>query len=122
LCLSPDHRFLYVNDTPRQHIRRFEVEPDGRLTGGEVFVDFPQDGPHSLDGMECDELGNVWVTGPGGIWAIDPDGVKIGSIPVPERAGSLAWGGASFDDLYITAKTTLYRLRTTVRGYHPFVR
>jgi gluconolactonase len=111
--------FLYVNDTPRKHIRRFEVRPDGSLLGGEVFADFSQRGPGALDGMECDASGNVWVTGPGGICVVDPEGASIGVVPVPEQPGSLAWGGAGLNELFITARTTLYRIETNVQGFHP---
>jgi len=119
LCFSPGLQFLYVNDTPRKHIRRFTVEPDGSLRGGEVFAVL-SGGPAWLDGMECDASGNVWVTGGKGIWVIDPDGVSIGEIPVPAPVGSLGWGGEGFNELFITAGTTLYRIRTKVRGFHPF--
>jgi len=119
LCSSPDLEFLHVNDTPRKHIPRFEMQPDGQLAGGVVFADFAEDGPGALDGMECDSSGNVRVTGPGGMCVIDPDGVSIGVLPVPEQPGGPAWGGPGLNELFITARTSLYGVETKVQGCHP---
>jgi gluconolactonase len=66
--------------------------------------------------MKCDEHGNVWCTGPGGIWVIDPDGQRIGVIQTPELAANLGWGGAEGTTLFVTASTQLLRLETRVRG------
>ncbi|MBS1868065.1 MAG: SMP-30/gluconolactonase/LRE family protein [Actinobacteria bacterium] len=125
LCFSPDFRTLYVNDTPRCHIRAFAVRADGSLAGGEVFHDGIGNGnvgPTGVsddgvpDGMKCDEHGNVYCTGPGGVWAIAPDGTRIGTIEVPEIVANLTFGDADWKTLYLTATTSLYRLRMRVSG------
>lgn len=121
LCFSPDGKILYVNDTPRKHIRAFDVQPDGSVTGGRVLVDFSDESADGgVDGMECDERGNVWVTGPGGIWAVSPSGEKIGAVAVPERALSLVWGGPDTRDLFLTTWSSLYRIKTKVSGHRTF--
>jgi gluconolactonase len=120
LCFDAEERVLYVNDTERMHIRRFDVRPDGTLAGGEVF--FVEDGDPAAgfpDGMKLDEHGNVWVCGPGGIWVVDPTGTHLGVIDVPEVAANLAWGDHDGRTLFITASTSLYRVRTRVAGLRP---
>jgi len=117
LCFDDDERVLYVNDTERMHIRRFDVAANGGLSGGDVF--FVQDGdprPGFPDGMKLDVLGNIWVCGPGGIWIVSPGAEKLGVISVPEVAANLAWGQDDMRSLFITASTGLYRIRTLVAG------
>ena len=125
LCFSPDDRLLYVNDTPRCHIRVFEVLPGGGLSGGDVLhegIGNGQVGPTGVsddgvpDGMKCDELGNVYCTGPGGVWVIAPDGTRIGVIEVPEIVSNLNWGDDDWRTLYLTATTSIYRVRMRVAG------
>jgi gluconolactonase len=116
LCLSPDESLLYVNDSERRLIRVYDVERDGTLREGRLFFDRfggtpAQGGP---DGMKCDELGNVWVTGPHGIWIISAAGEHVGVIRVPEMVGNLAWGGDNWDTLYLPSSTSLYRVQTRV--------
>jgi gluconolactonase len=126
LCFSPGYDKLYVNDTPRCHIRVFDVA-DASVTGGAVFCDrigtgvvgptgVPEGGV--VDGMKCDELGNVYCTGPDGIWVIDPGGSRIGVIEVPEIVSNLNWGDADWSSLYLAATTSIYRIRMRVAG-HP---
>jgi gluconolactonase len=127
LCFSPGYDKLYVNDTPRCHIRVFDVAADGTLKGGAVFRDgigtglvSPTGVPDGgvVDGMKCDELGNVYCTGPGGIWVIDPAGSRIGVIEVPEIVSNLNWGDPDWRTLYLAATTSIYRIRMRVAG-HP---
>ena len=134
LCFSPDGQLLYVNDTPRAHIKVFDVAADGKLSGGRVFFagagatqgDLEDDGRDeaelhaelhnagSLDGMKCDELGNVWTTGPGGIWVLSPDGRRIGTFSAPEVVGNLAWGGSDMHTLFLMTTTTVHAVETLV--------
>lgn len=117
LCLSPDETLMYINDTARRQIKVFAVSPDGFLANGRLFFDGIGDGSSGQgapDGMKCDERGNVWVTGPGGVWVIDPDGEYLGTVRVPEIVGNLAWGGPGRRILYLAASTSIYRLTTTV--------
>ena len=96
------------------------MDPDGSLENGRIFAEGI--GTASLevgdlvDGMKLDERGNVWVTGPGGVCVFDPQGEHIGTVEVPEPVGNLNWGGAGWDELFICASTSLYRLRCSVSG------
>jgi gluconolactonase len=117
LCLSPDGSRLYVNDSPRALIRVFDRDPDGRVTGGAPFADGIGTGVFGegiVDGMKCDALGNVWVSGPGGVWVFDAGGSHLGVVDVPEEVGNLHWGGPDWSDLYVCASGGLYRLPTEV--------
>jgi gluconolactonase len=67
-----------------------------------------------VDGMKCDEQGNIWVTGPGGIWVISPEGDHLGSIQIPEPVGNLHWGGPDWNWMFVCASSGLYRFRTKV--------
>lgn len=119
LCLSPDERTLYVNDTTRAHIRAFDVQADGALGGGRVFAADIGTGDYAegvVDGMKCDEHGRVYVTGPAGIWVFAADGRHLGVVRMPEVAGNLNWGGADWRDLYCACSTSIYRVRLNVRG------
>jgi gluconolactonase len=119
LCFSPDGSTLYVNDSERGHIRTFAVAADRSLSGGEVWVEVTGEGAGNPDGMKVDAEGNVWCTGPGGIHVFDPGGSLLGAVAVPEVVGNHAWGGAQFDELFICASSSLYRLRTRVPGCRP---
>jgi gluconolactonase len=119
LCLTADEKQLLVNDSARAHIRVFDVAPDGALENGRVFfegIGSGAEGEAGVDGMKLDERGNVYVTGPGGIWVISPDGEHLGTIPVPETVGNLNWGGPDWRTLYICASTSVYALEMAVAG------
>ena len=115
LCFSPDESILYINDTERMHVRAFDVQPDGTIANGRVFgVEEGDTG--KPDGMKADVQGNVYLTGPDGIWVFAPDGTHLGIILVPERAANLAWGGDAWKSLFITASTSVYRVECKVVG------
>lgn len=119
LCFSPDEKLLYVNDTPRAHIRVFDVAPDGALSGSRIFAENIGDGQLAggvVDGMKCDERGNIYVTGPRGIWVFSPGGEHLGVIKMPEHAGNLNWGGPDWNELYCACSSSIYRVRLNVRG------
>jgi gluconolactonase len=119
LCFSPDETLLYINDTPRAHIRVFDRQPDGTIANGRMFFDSIGSGVIEEgipDGMKCDERGNVYVTGPSGVWVISPEGEHLGVIEVPENVGNLNWGGDDWRDLYMPSSTSLYRIRMKVGG------
>ncbi len=120
LCFSPDEQILYVDDTGRLEIRRFSVNADGTVSGGEVLIGGmgdPEDFDKGIpDGIKCDEHGNIWVTGPGGIWVVSPEGEHLGTIEIPEHTANLNWGGPSWDLLYVAASSSMYRVRCKVRG------
>lgn len=115
VALSPDHRTLYVSDAARQHIRAFAIKGDGTLEDGRVFASLRTDGSGVAGGLKTDVKGNVFCAGPGGVWIFDRDGRHLGTIPVPEVATNIGWGD-NFDMLYITAQTSLYRIRLKTSG------
>jgi gluconolactonase len=118
LCFSPDESLLYVDDTARAHVKVFDVAADGSLANGRVFAEGIGTAELELgglvDGIKCDERGNVWVTGPGGVWVLDPAGERLGVVGIPESAANLAWGGDDWHTLFVTAETSLYALPTLV--------
>jgi gluconolactonase len=126
LCQSPDGRLMYVNDTERAHIRVFDISSDGSLGNGRMFVEDIGTGDLAEgvpDGMKVDAAGNVYVTGPGGVWVIDSAGKHLGTIAVPEVVGNINWGAPDWQTLFICASTSLYSVRTAVSGaVSPYMR
>jgi gluconolactonase len=121
LCFSPDESLLYINDSPAAVIKVYEVGADGTLSNGRMFFDGVGSGVIEEgipDGMKCDEEGNIWVTGPGGVWVIGADGEHLGTIRVPENVGNLAWGGADWHTLFLPSTTSLYAVKTKVGPRH----
>jgi gluconolactonase len=120
LCFSPDESLLYVNDTERAHIRVFDVGADHKLSNGRVFAESIGDGDLAkgglVDGMKLDERGNVYVTGPDGVWIFSTDGEHLGVIEVPESVGNINWGDDDWQSLFIPASTSVYRVRMKVGG------
>jgi gluconolactonase len=120
LCLTADESTLYVNDTDRAHIRAFDVGPGFALSNGRVVADGIGTGDMTtgelVDGMKLDERGNIYVTGPKGVWIIAPGGETLGVIEVPENVGNLNWGDDDWRTLYIPASTSVYRMRMKVGG------
>lgn len=112
LAFSPDEQVLYIDDSAKQHVRAFDVTPEGRLRNGRLFAELdPAIGAGVPDGLKVDAEGNLYVTGPGGIWMIAPSGESLGVLRVPEIAANVAWGGEDGRQLFITATTSLYRVR-----------
>ena len=107
LCFSPDESLLYINDTTRAHIRVFDVGPSHALSNGRVFAENIGDGDLAkgdlVDGMKLDEHGNVYVTGPDGVWVFGTDGEHLGTIEVPESVGNINWGEDGWRSLFIPA-------------------
>lgn len=110
LCFSKDETKLYIADSSdRRHIRVFSVAKDGTLSGGEVFAKVSDNGVP--DGMRIGPEGNLYSSGPEGIWVFDPKGKHLETIPVPETPANLAWGGKDGQTLYITARTSVYKAK-----------
>lgn len=120
LCFSADESLLYVNDTDRAHIRVFDVDGDGRPVNGRVLADGIGTGDLAtgelVDGMKLDERGNIWVTGPKGVWVFSPEGEHLGVVEVPENVGNVNWGGPNWNWLFIPASTSMYRIQCRVSG------
>ncbi len=119
LCFSPDESLLYINDTPNAHIRVFDVTADGSISNGRMFAENIGTGDFEtglVDGMKCDEHGNIWVTGPDGVWVFSPGGEHLGTVGIPEPVGNLTFGGPDWTWLFVPASTSLYRVKTKVAG------
>jgi gluconolactonase len=138
IALSPDEKYLYVGNWPRsltgqelrkedeavsevgdkhKAIMRYEVQPDGTLKNGKLFFDFtnaPND--DGLDGIKVDQNGNLYVSGPGGLWVISPAGKHLGTIVTPHHVHNMAWGDADGKTLYLCARSGLYRIHLNVAG------
>jgi gluconolactonase len=116
ICFSPDESVLYVDDTIRAVVRAYRVDDDGSLVDGRVLVDglSSSDVPGVADGMKCDERGNLWVTGPGGVHVYDADGLPLGIVEVDEVVTNLTWGGPEWRTLFLTATTTLRAVEVKV--------
>jgi len=121
LCFSLDGRRLFVNDTARQHIRVFEVNSNGLLSNGKVWAETTGAGDGAPDGMKIDSEGNVYCCGPGGIHVFTPEAICLGVIRVPEYTANMAWGDSDYRSLYITASTSVYRIRVQVPGLPVFL-
>jgi len=122
LAFSPDERFLYVDnwDPKRKIVMRYPVRSDGTLGKGEVFFDMGgAPGEEALDGLKVDQRGNLYVSGPGGLWVLSADARHLGTIRGPKLAANFAWGGDDGKTLYLTARTALYRLPLLVAGIRP---
>ncbi len=118
IALSPDEKTLYVanSDEKRKVWMRYDVAADGAISNGKVFADVTEEKGGGLpDGMKVDSLGNVYATGPGGVWIFSAEGKHLGTFKPPETPANCAWG----DDgktLYMTARTSLYRVKLAVSG------
>jgi len=116
LCFSLDERHLFVNDTERRHIRRFDVSADGALGDGRVWAETTGEGKGAPDGMKIDSAGNIYCCGPGGIHVFAPDAACLGVIRTPETAANFCFGDDDLRSLYVTASTSLYRVRVATPG------
>lgn len=123
LAFSPDEKFLYVTnwDVTKKVVMRYAVAADGTLSEGRVFFDMtsvPEDPDLALDGIKVDVRGNLYVSGPGGLWILDASGKHLGTIRGPRLAANFAWGDEG-KTLYLTARSGLYRLPLLVEGIRP---
>lgn len=120
LAFSPDEKVLYIADSSRRmHVRAFDVRADGTLANGRVFAELRSNEEGAPDGMKVDREGNVYCTGPGGVWVFAPNGNHLGTIKPPEVPANCAWGDADGRTLYMTARTGLYRIRLKIPGLRP---
>ena len=141
IAFSPDEKYLYVGNWPRaltgQHpragedpvseigkkhkaIMRYEVQPDGTLRNGNLFFDFTSaPGENGLDGIKVDQKGNLYVSAPGGLWVISPEGKHLGTIITPRHAHNFNWGDGDGKTLYLCARSGLYRIRLNIPGIRP---
>ena len=117
LAFSPDEKFLYVNGSRDNYVRRYEVLPDDTLTNGKMFIDMSKETERGItDGLRVDTRGNLYETGPGGVWVISPDGKHLGTIRAPEQSTNVGFGDADRKTLYIAARTSIYKIRVNTPG------
>lgn len=123
LAFSPDGKHLYVDDSEKRNIRVYDFAVDGTLGNGHIFAEEPG-GEHDgvPDGIKVDRSGNLFVTGPKGVWVWDAEGNHLGTISMPEQPANLTWGDKDYRTLYITATTSIYRLRMKTEGFVPYLR
>lgn len=120
LAFSPNEKYLYVADSGKKVWMRYRVLADGSVTDGALFLDPASDPAKGVpDGLRCDEKGNIYSSGPGGVWIISPDGKHLGTIKVPEVVSNVAWGEKDYKTLYITASTSVYRIKLSIPGDRP---
>ena len=117
IVLSADEKSLYVNDSNKKVIMRYEVQRDGTVANGKLFADMNAGkGAGNPDGMKFDVKGNLYSVGPGGIWVFSPEGRHLGMIVPPENAPGFAFGGADRKTIYIAASSKLAAIRLNVAG------
>jgi len=123
IAFSPDEKYLYVTNWDIRNIHqtktiwRYEVNADGTLKNGKIFFDCNQtEDDEALDGIKVDKEGNLFVSAPGGLWIISPDAKLLGKIVTPERPANMAWGDEDGKTLYMTAHSSLYKVRVNTGG------
>jgi gluconolactonase len=122
LAFSPDGKQFYVDDSEQRNIRVYDVAADGTLSRGRIFGREPGAKNEGVpDGIKVDTNGNLFVTGPKGIWVWDANGNHLGTIVMPEQPANLTWGDKEYRTLYITATTSVYRLETKTQGFVPYL-
>jgi gluconolactonase len=132
IAFSPDEKYLYVGNWPvpgvadgpgvaqKKVVMRYEVRPDATLANGQVFFDLSAaPGEDAIDGIKVDQQGNLYVSGPGGLWVISPAGKHLGTIIAPKHIHNMAWGDDDGRTLYLCARGTLYRMRLNIAGIRP---
>jgi gluconolactonase len=117
IAFSPDEKILYIADSGKHMWLKYPVNADGSVGEGTVFFDANIDKtPGSPDGIRVDKNGNLYGSGPGGVWIISPEGKHLGTVKIPEVVSNVAWGDADGKTLYITASTSLYRIKLKATG------
>ena len=117
IALSPDEERLYVNDSQERRLYVFDRAADGTLSDGRPLVTLEdEEASGGADGMTTDQAGNVYSTGPGGVWVVAPDGTIVDRISVPGQSTNVAWGGTEGQSLFITTDGALYRIRLNASG------
>jgi gluconolactonase len=117
LAFSPDERTFYANGSGAKYVRAYDVLPDDTLINGRMLIDVSGDpAPGITDGIKVDTSGNIWESGPGGIWIVSPQGKHLGTIFTPTIVGNLEFGDPDHKTLYIAARPNVYKIRLNVEG------
>jgi len=117
IAMSPDEKILYLGDTARRKLYSFDLRPDGTLTNRRLFADIISNEKGAVDGMKVDGQGNVFTTGPGGVWIFNPQGKHIGTIRPPAIPANLAWGGPGYRTLFLAMPSGIYSLKMKAGGF-----
>jgi len=134
IAFSPDEKYLYVGnwydanlytsgkaDEKKVVVMRYDVNADATLSNGKVFFDMTgAKGEDAIDGIKVDQQGNLYVSGPGGLWVISAAGKPLGSIYAPKHIHNMAWGDDDNKTLYLCARSGLYRMRLNIPGASTF--
>jgi gluconolactonase len=118
LAFSPDEKVLYIANTAKKHVKAFDVKADGALTNGRIFANLSAEKTHGPDGMKVDVNGNIYITS-GVTWIFDSKGNHIGNIATSEAPANCAFGGKDNKTLFITARTSVFRVQLNVAGIIP---
>ena len=118
IAFAPNERYLYVsNSGPKKLWMRYPSSSSGSLDVGEVFYDASANKePGVPGGIKVDQNGNVYSAGPGGVWIFSPEGKHLGTIQLPKQVSNITFGDADGKTLYITAQTSIYRVRVNILG------
>jgi gluconolactonase len=117
LAFSPDEKYLYANGSQNKYVRRYDVQPDDTLTNSQMFIDMSSDPAGGItDGMKVDTKGNVYESGPRGIWVMSPEGKHLGTILTPEFVANVCFGDHDNKTLYVAARTGVYKIRVNIPG------
>jgi len=122
MAFSPEGKHFYVDDDEKRNIRVYDVGADATLSNGRIFGEEPGGKNDGVpDGIKVDKSGNLFITGPKGIWVWDANGNHLGTIVLPEQPANLTWGDKDYRTLYITATTSVYRLEMKAQGFVPYI-
>lgn len=116
IAFSPDEKLLYLGDTSRKKLYEFEIKADGTLANRKLFADLASSEAGAVDGMKVDKRGDIFTTGPGGVWVFDKTGKHLGTIRAPAIPANVAWGDSDYRTLYLATPQAVYRLRTKIEG------
>ena len=122
IALSPDEKYLYiaVSDPNKKVWMRYDLAADGSVSNGKIFYDATSETADGLpDGIKLDRKGNLYGSGPGGLWIFSPEGKHLGTIKLPEKMANCNWGGPDHTILYVTASSSLYRVKLKIPGFGP---
>lgn len=125
IAFSPDEKYLYIGnwDEKKKVVYRYEVNEDGTIKNGQLFFDFTSfKGEDAIDGIKVDQAGNLYVSAPGGLQILSPEGKHLGTIVTPQHVHNMAWGDEDGKSLYLCARTGLYRIRLNIAGVRPSVK